>query len=137
GDDQQAGSMVADCRADVITFGFSEPADTACHILDNSTEGLSLRIGHTSVESPLIGEFNAYNIAETFLICRALGFESPSIARALKQATGAEGRMEKIPSSTDQPLVLVDYAHTPDALQNVLNTLAELKKEQQKVHVLF
>ncbi|HLR26892.1 MAG TPA: UDP-N-acetylmuramoyl-L-alanyl-D-glutamate--2,6-diaminopimelate ligase, partial [Fodinibius sp.] len=137
GDDKKAQSMVADCQAEVVTFSFSSTEGLSCHISHNNTNGLSLQIGHTPVESPLIGEFNAYNIAEAFLICRALGFESQAIASALKLATGAEGRMEKVASSANQPLVLVDYAHTPDALKNVLKTLTELKTDRQKLHVIF
>src|SRR5699024_10186355 len=137
GDDKKARSMIADCQAEVVTFSFSSTEGVDCQILHNNTDGLNLQIGHTPVESPLIGEFNAYNIAEAFLICRALGFESQAIAGALKRATGTEGRMEKVDSSANQPLVLVDYAHTPDALKNVLKTLTELKTDRQKLHVIF
>src|SRR5699024_1108289 len=133
GDDRQARSMVADCQAKVVTFSFIGTEGVNCRILHNSTDGLSLQIGSTPVESPLIGEFNAYNVTEAFLICRALGFEPQEISDALKHATGAEGRMEKVASSANQPLVLVDYAHTPDALKNVLQTLGELKTNSQKL----
>src|SRR5699024_4641663 len=67
-----------------------------------------------------------------------LGYEEEAIAKALSTAVGAAGRMERVSAEyAGAPLVLVDYAHTPDALENVLATLAELKTEEQTLHVIF
>lgn len=98
-----------------------------------------LNIGGVEFKSPLVGTFNAYNIAEAVLICRALGYEFPTIARALNSASGAAGRLERITDAEnpDAPTVLVDYAHTPDALENVLDTLSDLKEGRQKLWVVF
>lgn len=138
GDDDQAVFMISDCPAQTITFSFSKVLDVECQILRNSTDGLIIRIGKKLIKSTLVGVFNAYNITETFLICRALGFGGDAIAEALQKTPGAPGRLERVKSSgSDQPTVLVDYAHTPDALENVLRTLADLKTNQQKLYVVF
>lgn len=138
GDDDQAVFMISDCAAQTIIFSFNKALDVECQILGNSPDGLVIRIGKKLIRSTLMGVFNAYNITETFLICRALGFDADAIAEALQRTPGAPGRLERIKSSgSDQPTVLIDYAHTPDALENVLRTLADLKTDQQKLHVVF
>lgn len=139
GDDDKAKYMVLDCPAQVIEFSFRYNISADCRILSSTSEGLTLSIDGTKIESPLVGEFNAYNIAEAFFICRALGYEDEAIAEVLGHSSGASGRLERVQSESNasQPLVLVDYAHTPDALENVLSTLAELKTANQKLHVVF
>ena len=82
--------------------------------------------------------FNAYNVGEAFLICKALGLASKDIATALGEAKGAAGRMEPVVvEGANLPVVIVDYAHTPDALQNVCSTLSSVKDEHQKLTVIF
>jgi len=138
GDDDQANFIGLDCAAQTIFFSFKEALDVDCQILDNTINGLVLRIEKTMVESPLVGRFNAYNLAESFLICRAFGYEDADIADALKVASGAPGRLERVEGSGEgNPVVLVDYAHTPDALKNVSSTLADLKEKNQKLHIIF
>ncbi|HKK44355.1 MAG TPA: UDP-N-acetylmuramoyl-L-alanyl-D-glutamate--2,6-diaminopimelate ligase [Balneolaceae bacterium] len=138
GDDDQAQFMGEDCEARILYFSFKEALDVDCQILDNTINGLVIRINKMIVESPLVGNFNAYNLAEAFLICQALGYEDADIAAALKIASGAPGRLERVEGSGDgNPVVLVDYAHTPDALENVASTLAELKEEDQHLHIVF
>lgn len=149
GDDEQAGFMMSGCQADTVTFSFNTDSfntdqnrDVGCQVLDNSTAGLTVRIGEALVKSELMGLFNAYNIAEAFLICRALGFDDKMIAEALETASGAPGRLERVSVSTggtevNQPTVLVDYAHTPDALENVSATISGIKAEHQKLHIIF
>ncbi|MCW9707504.1 UDP-N-acetylmuramoyl-L-alanyl-D-glutamate--2,6-diaminopimelate ligase [Fodinibius salsisoli] len=137
-DDEQALLMAEDCKANIINFSFAQASDVECQVLANTTEGLTIRIGQSLVESPLMGLFNAYNITEAFLIGQALGFDTDEIVTAFKNIPGAPGRLQSIEDpDSDKPIVIVDYAHTPDALRNVLQTLAELKTNQQALHVVF
>lgn len=139
GDDERAGFISMDCPARILDFSFEKALKAECQVLSNSIEGLIVRIGKTMIESSLVGTFNAYNIAETFLICHALGFADEDIAEALESAPGAAGRLQRIKGSgeDDNPVVLVDYAHTPDALENVASTLADIKEQNQKLHIVF
>ena len=139
GDDDQASFITMDCKARIIDFSFRQALKVECQVLSNSIEGLVIRIGKTMIESPLIGLFNAYNITEAFLIGHALGYSRESLKKSLESAHGAPGRLERIEGSGEHgnPIVLVDYAHTPDALENVTGTLAELKKEGQELHLIF
>lgn len=130
--------MVSDCKATVHKLSFED--DTA-HILDNDPRGLTIVVEGTTIKSPLMGRFNAYNVGEAFLICKALGLNADEIKKALAAAKGAPGRMEKIQPETDQvaslPAVIVDYAHTPDALKNILSTLRDIKTKDQNLTVIF
>lgn len=139
-DDEYAEFITSDCVAEVVNLSFknNKQSGLSCRILSNSSDGLKIRVNKTEINSPLIGLFNAYNIAEAFLICRSLDFETEAVAKALRAAKGASGRLERVESSGEgSPVVLVDYAHTPDALKNVLSTLADLKAANQKLHVVF
>ncbi|MBO6522434.1 MAG: UDP-N-acetylmuramoyl-L-alanyl-D-glutamate--2,6-diaminopimelate ligase [Balneolaceae bacterium] len=132
-DDQYGAFMLANCTAkkSLLSFGTDQN-----YIQSNTSSGLTLMVNGALITSPLIGEFNAYNVAQTFLICKALGLKTDSIAKALKNAAGAAGRMEKIELDA-APLAIVDYAHTPDALKNVLSTLHKVKEPSQKLIVVF
>lgn len=138
-DDEQGKYMALDCHANIIDFSFKKAITHECRLLSNTPNGLRLEIEGVEFQSPLVGTFNAYNVAEAVFICKALGYEFTTIARALKTARGAAGRLERVEAGSEspQPTVLVDYAHTPDALENVLSTLSELKTEKQQLHVIF
>lgn len=138
-DDAQASFMVEDCKARKVLFSFKGAGAIDCSIIKSNAAGLLLDVDGIEIKSPMVGRFNAYNVAQTFLICRALGFEDRDIAKALESATGAAGRLQRIQLSNQekQPLVLVDYAHTPGALENVLKSLRKTKEEHQTLHVIF
>ncbi len=138
-DDEQGKYMALDCPANIIDFSFRKTITYDCKIVSNTTEGLKLNIEGVEFQSSLVGTFNAYNVAEAVFICKALGYEFTTIARALKSSKGAAGRLERVQTDMESalPTVLVDYAHTPDALENVLSTLSDLKTENQKLHVVF
>lgn len=138
-DDQYAETMIADCPAEIIGFSFEGSAEVDCHIVSASSEGLLIDMDGTEVSSTLVGTFNAYNIAEAFLICRAMGFVEAEIAQVIAKVKGPAGRMERVQIKADEerPQVFVDYAHTPDALKNVLVTLSDLKTDRQVLQVVF
>ncbi len=78
-----------------------------------------------STELPLYGEFNAYNVAATLACALQMGFDFSKAVKALHVLHGVPGRMQQVSASTAQPLVLVDYAHTPDALQQALQAIKQ------------
>jgi UDP-N-acetylmuramoyl-L-alanyl-D-glutamate--2,6-diaminopimelate ligase len=131
--------MTKECKATVWDFGFPDENSSACKILSNTADGLIIDIDGTVIQSPLTGNFNAYNIAEAYLICLALGCSKSNIASALSSARGAPGRLEKVMvnNSSSLPVVFVDYAHTPDALEKVSNTLAQVKTTGQQLYIVF
>jgi UDP-N-acetylmuramoyl-L-alanyl-D-glutamate--2,6-diaminopimelate ligase len=134
-DDVQGNFMLQDCKAKKSTLSFNNESS---HILKNSPEGITMVVNGEKIESPLMGTFNAYNVGEAYLICKALGLDPKDITEAFSGAKGAAGRMEPVTVEGENlPVVIVDYAHTPDALSNVCSTLSRVKEKHQKLTVLF
>ncbi len=133
-DDAFGRHMLCDTKAKAMPFGFN---NSNASIISSSQNGLVISINGTEIRTPLIGTFNAYNVAQAFLIASALGIAEKDITSALNSSIGAAGRMESIDVDFDAPKVIVDYAHTPDALENVLKTLKELKNQNQQLYVVF
>ncbi len=134
-DDEYGEFMVSATKANTSSIGFKGIKN---HILSNTPDGITLVLDGINVKSPLVGEFNAYNVAQAFLACASIGFNEREIARALSNATGAAGRMQAVKlKEGNTPLVIVDYAHTPDALENVSSTLSQIKEAVQKLIIVF
>jgi UDP-N-acetylmuramoyl-L-alanyl-D-glutamate--2,6-diaminopimelate ligase len=108
------------------------PATYKGKILENQLTGLVLNVNEVEVHCRLIGTFNAYNFLAVYGIAIQLGEDSEKVLTVLSALTGAEGRFDYIISS-ENSIGIVDYAHTPDALQNVLETIAKLKKGGETV----
>lgn len=138
-DDEQAKYIALDCTARTIDFSLKQEITYPVKLVSNTAKGLILEIGEVTFETSLVGTFNAYNVTQAVLICKGLGYEFTTISRALKSATGAPGRLERVTvdGGDNLPQVFVDYAHTPDALENVLQTLSEIKEDRQKLTVVF
>ncbi len=134
-DDARGHYMVQDTKAAINEFSFKTEHN---HILQNTSEGLSLVVDGVNIQSPLVGDFNAYNVAQAFMICKSLNIPALDAAKALQTSSGASGRMETVVVDDGElPKVIVDYAHTPDALQNVLATLHNLRFKNSKLHCVF
>lgn len=135
-DDEYGTYMVENSTASVYDFGFVSDTLYQCHMVSNDPDGLMISVEDASITSPLVGQFNAYNLASAYLICKALDLTEEEITSALSVVQGASGRMESV-KVKGAPYVVVDYAHSPDALKNVLATLKELKADHQKLWVVF
>jgi len=134
-DDPYGAHMIGNCNAGSVEISFKKDR---YELIEESSNGISLRIADITVDSPLIGRFNAYNLATACEIALAAGIEKADLKHAVEQANGAIGRMEKIRSKADSgPVVIVDYAHTPDALEHVVTTLMRLKQENESLTVVF
>lgn len=140
GDDEYAQHMMSNTKAKVIEFSFKEHGQVQASILKMTPEQTVLSVNGTKFFTPLVGKFNAYNVVQALLIGTSLGYDGKHVADHLPSCRGAEGRLEKVnPNylSANEPLVFVDYAHTPDALENVASTLSELKSKKQKLLIVF
>lgn len=140
-DDTYAQYMSSDCKARIQTFSFNN-VNSTCRMLSNNSEGLALDIDGAKITSRLVGRFNAYNLTEAYLIACNLGCPEPAsvIGAALGKAQGAPGRLERVqadPHPENAPVIFVDYAHTPDALENVASTLCQIKKKDQRLTIVF
>ena len=125
-DDKWGQRLVSESKIPVLTVGKSDADFT--YSLSNGIFELSWKEGTVSLVSPLLGDFNATNTAMAMAAMLLQGFDSDQIAAALANFPGVPGRMEKV-SKSGQPLVLVDYAHTPDAVERILMTGKTLGKK--------
>ncbi len=132
-DDKRGAVMLQNTVAKKYFYSFKTMADFKGKILDNSLNGLHLLVNDTEVHFKLIGEFNAYNLLAVYGAAICLGEEKSNVLQILSSLDGAEGRFDYIISNKEKLIGIVDYAHTPDALLNVLATIKKLKQGNEKV----
>jgi UDP-N-acetylmuramoyl-L-alanyl-D-glutamate--2,6-diaminopimelate ligase len=137
-DDPRAQSLI-DVSRQPVTYGINKPADVSPGPLSFSLTGLSFEIraphGVVHVHSPLVGRPNVYNILAAATTTLALGLPIDAIERALERLTGVPGRFEIVSSTGGDVTVVVDYAHTDDALRNLLETARPMA--QRKLITVF
>lgn len=121
GDDKRGSVMVQNSKATHQTFALKSPADFKAKIISNTLEGLELEINNKLIWFRMIGAFNAYNILGVLGTAVLLGEDEDEVLMALSGIRGAKGRFDRI--SIGGITAIVDYAHTPDALDNVLKTI--------------
>ena len=131
-DDKNGAKMVLNTKAKKITYALHAPANYKGKILENLLSGLVMNINDIEVHCRLIGTFNAYNLLAVYGIAIELGEQPQEVLVILSALTGAEGRFDYIVSQ-ENIIGIVDYAHTPDALENVLTTIAKLRKGNETV----
>ncbi len=124
-DDRNGEIMVQNCRARVVRYACRRPADHNCRIIEESVEGMQLRIDGKECWTRLIGEHNAYNLLAIYSAAVEAGVDSDAALVALSALGPAPGRLETL-HGPNGVSVVIDYAHTPDALENVLKTLREV-----------
>jgi UDP-N-acetylmuramoyl-L-alanyl-D-glutamate--2,6-diaminopimelate ligase len=131
-DDKRGMVMLQNTRATKYSFGLKKMVDFKGKIITNSIEGLELELGGKTVWFKLIGDFNAYNLLAAYGAAVLLGEDSEEVLIKLSSLKGAVGRFELVlPGS--KKIAIVDYAHTPDALKNVLETIAQFRSGNEQV----
>lgn len=132
-DDKRGMVMIQNTQAAALRYSLKTSAPLHGKIMDNSLNGLQMMINGHEVHFRLVGEFNAYNIMAVFGAASSLGIGISDVMQVLSNLDGAEGRFETFLSPQDKVLGIVDYAHTPDALINVLSTIKKLKHGNSRV----
>lgn len=132
-DDKRGTVMLQNTAGKKLFYALKTLADFKGKILENGLEGLLMNVDDTEVHFRLIGAFNAYNLMAVYGAARALGIDKMQLLTALSEISGAPGRFECLVSPKEKVLVIVDYAHTPDALLNVLSTIKQLRTGEQQI----
>ncbi len=130
-DDKRGLVMLQNCKATHQTYGLKYPADFKAKILSNTIEGLELDVNNRQIWFRMIGQFNAFNILAVFGTAILLGEDEEEVLMQLSKLNGAQGRFDKI--TLYGITAIVDYAHTPDALENVLKTIQGVREGGEKV----
>ncbi len=133
-DDKRGTVMLQNTLAKKHYYSLKTMADFKGKILENSLVGLHMLVNDSEVYFRLIGEFNAYNLLAVYGAAICLGEEKAITLQLLSSLDGAEGRFDYMVSKTEKIIGIVDYAHTPDALLNVLATIKKLR--QGNVHII-
>ncbi|MBQ7708929.1 MAG: UDP-N-acetylmuramoyl-L-alanyl-D-glutamate--2,6-diaminopimelate ligase [Bacteroidales bacterium] len=131
-DDSHGEVMVQNTKAKVVTYSVKGMADHTARILEQGVEGMQLKIDGTETWCRLIGAHNAYNLLAIYSAAVCLGADPNETLVALSKLGSAPGRLENIYGPKDLAVV-IDYAHTPDALENVLLTLRSIARERQLI----
>jgi len=131
-DDKRGEVMLQNTKAKKLNYGLKSSANYKGKILENALTGLVMLVNEIEVHFRLIGEFNAYNLLAVYGAAINLGIESSVALTNLSMLAGAEGRFDYI-ISDKQVIGIIDYAHTPDALENVLATIKKLRKGYERV----
>ena len=127
-DDKRGAVMMQNTNAKKYFYSLKTMADFKGKILDNSLEGLHMIVNDKEVYFRLIGEFNAYNLLAVYGAAVCLGEDKDNVLQVLSSLDGAEGRFDYMVSKKEKITGIVDYAHTPDALLNVLATIKKLRQ---------
>jgi len=132
-DDKRGEVMLQNTDAQKNTYSLRRIADYRASIRENNLSGLIMELDGEEFYARLIGEFNAYNLLAVYATARLLGNEKNEILRALSNLKTAEGRFDYIVGKESRVIGIVDYAHTPDALEKVLETIRQLRKKGERI----
>jgi UDP-N-acetylmuramoyl-L-alanyl-D-glutamate--2,6-diaminopimelate ligase len=132
-DDKRGTVMLQNTGAKKYYYSLKTLADFKGRILDNSLSGLHMTVNDVEVHFKMIGEFNAYNLLAVYGAAVCLGQEKTAVLQHLSGLAGAEGRFDYIVSNVEHVVGIIDYAHTPDALLNVLATIKNLRNGNEQV----
>ena len=135
GDDRNGEVMLQNCKAKGYRLSLRSMADYRTKIVEMHPDGMLLLIDGQELWVKFTGRFNAYNLTTVYAAATLLGIDRLEVLTTLSQLTPVAGRFETIVAA-DQTMAIVDYAHTPDALENVLQTIEEVRQDQQRLIVV-
>ena len=131
-DDKNGKVMLQNSAAKTYTYAVKSPADFKAKIIENQLSGMALQLNGIEVWTKLIGEFNAYNILAVYAAGILLNQDKTELLKVISSLESVEGRFQYIKSSTGITAI-IDYAHTPDALINVLTTIKTIRKKEERI----
>ena len=131
-DDKNGLVMLQNSKAKKLTYALKTYADYNAQILENQFGGLLLKINEAEVWTRLIGNFNAYNVLAIYATAELLGLEKEEVLRLISDLESVSGRFQYL-ISNKKITAIVDYAHTPDALKNVLETINSIRTKNESL----
>jgi UDP-N-acetylmuramoyl-L-alanyl-D-glutamate--2,6-diaminopimelate ligase len=131
-DDKNGMKMLEGTKAQKCTYSLKSVSDYKCRVLENQFEGMLLSINKVDIWVKLIGDFNAYNLLSVYAVANQFAFEDHEVLTALSMLTSPEGRFQYL-QSEEEITAIVDYAHTDDALKNVLTTVNNIRANAEQL----
>ena len=134
-DDRNGEVMIQNCKASCYRLSLRSMADYHTRLIELMPNGMQLNIDNQELWVKFTGRFNAYNLTTVYAAATLLGIDKIEVLTTLSALSPVSGRFETI-TAKDSTMAVVDYAHTPDALDNVLQTIDEVRKEGQQLFVV-
>ena len=131
-DDKNAKVMVQNCKAKTHSYALHRYADYSAQVLESQFKGMLLKINQNEIWTQILGEFNAYNILAVYATTQLLGHDELESLKSISQLKSVPGRFQTF-ETPDKIMVVVDYAHTPDALKNVLITINKIRTQNESL----
>lgn len=134
-DDKNGMVMMQNTNAKKVTYALKSMSDYSCKVMESDFSGMQLNIDGSEVWTKLIGQFNAYNLLAIYSTAVLLGQEKLTVLTAMSNLVSVDGRFQYV-KSANNIAGIVDYAHTPDALKNVLKTINDIRTGNEQVITL-
>ncbi|MDG2342071.1 MAG: UDP-N-acetylmuramoyl-L-alanyl-D-glutamate--2,6-diaminopimelate ligase [Cytophagales bacterium] len=134
-DDKRSEYLIQNTKSKVFSYGLKTLPDYKGKIIESGTSGIMIHIDNINVSFKIIGDFNAYNLLSVYAVAKILKIDSEIIFKRLSQLNTPEGRMDFI-QGKNNVIGIVDYAHTPDALKNVLKNISSFKKDAKVISIV-
>ena len=134
-DDRNGEVMLQNTAAKRLTLSLRRAADFNCKVMESTVEGTLLRIDNVDLWVSFLGRFNAYNLLTVYAAAIELGFDKSEVLRCISMLRPVDGRFDMV-HAADGTTAIIDYAHTPDALENILKSVAEIRSPRQKVTII-
>jgi len=131
-DDKNGKFMTQNSSARVYTYSIKSKSNFSCRIVEQQLNGMLLNIESSEIWTKLIGEFNAYNILAIYSVGKIYEIDSLNLLTNISELNSVQGRLQSFLSNSNVT-VIIDYAHTPDAVENVLSTINKIKKSSQNL----
>jgi UDP-N-acetylmuramoyl-L-alanyl-D-glutamate--2,6-diaminopimelate ligase len=135
-DDKNADVMMQNSLAKKYTYSLQSISDYKCKIIESDFDGMLLELDNYKIWVKLVGKFNAYNLLAVYSVSKLLEGDTDEILQALSIVSSAKGRFQTL-KSVNNIVFIIDYAHTEDALQNVLSTINSIRKKNQNLITVF
>ena len=131
-DDKNGKFMTQNSSARVYTYSIKSKSNFSCRIVEQQLNGMLLNIENSEIWTKLIGEFNAYNVLAIYSVGKIYEIDSLDLLTSVSELNSVQGRLQSFLSNSNVT-VIIDYAHTPDAVENVLSTINKIKKSNQNL----
>ena len=131
-DDKNGKVMVQNTRANTFSYGIKQIADFNAKVIERTLEGTLIRINNSEIWIPFIGDFNIYNLLAAYATAVTGGMKSEEVLTVISKMKPVPGRFEAVRSANGK-IAIIDYAHTPDAIKNVLQSIQQIRKTHSKI----